>query len=365
MNESHTKNLLEEAFSKVQEYNYLSYINLVKTYKRSFRDDYYQKHIANRVLEKFGLHLMYKSTLDDLESQSYARMGKWSSVGMLLLALKNPDEFDEVYNLFLDEDSRVTFDWFIKYRVAYAFLGELASEIFPPKISRAEYLSKISDIKVNNGLIDVHGYQIRTGALEAAQAFLFEQYSLEGKCKVDIGDHVINGGAFEGETSFWFISKGADKVYAFEPDQFNYSILVENIERNRVSNRILPIKKILSNKIGTFSFCSAGVMSVVINEGKQTIQGITLDSFVEDKGLNRVDFLKLDVEGAELEILEGAVETIKKFKPKMAISVYHKPDDIVSIPKFILQLLPKAKFYLSHKFYTLAETVLFVNPRDN
>ena len=41
MNESHTKNLLEEAFSKVQEYNYLSYINLVKTYKRSFRDDYH------------------------------------------------------------------------------------------------------------------------------------------------------------------------------------------------------------------------------------------------------------------------------------------------------------------------------------
>ncbi len=69
------------------------------------------------------------------------------------------------------------------------------------------------------------------------------------------------------------------------------------------------------------------------------------------------------MEGAELEVCEGAVETIKKFRPKMAISVYHKPEDIVKIPKFIFELLPGAELYLSHNFYNFGEAVLFVNPK--
>jgi len=64
-----------------------------------------------------------------------------------------------------------------------------------------------------------------------------------------------------------------------------------------------------------------------------------------------------------LDVLKGARETIKKFKPKLAISVYHKGDDIVAIPLLLHELLPNAKFYLSHKNYTWTETVLFVNPR--
>jgi hypothetical protein len=53
----------------------------------------------------------------------------------------------------------------------------------------------------------------------------------------------------------------------------------------------------------------------------------------------------------------------QKFRPKMAISVYHKPEDIITIPKFILKLIPSAKLYLSHKFYSLYETILFVDPK--
>jgi hypothetical protein len=63
-----------------------------------------------------------------------------------------------------------------------------------------------------------------------------------------------------------------------------------------------------------------------------------------------------------MEVLEGAIQTIKKFKPKMAISVYHKPEDIITIPKFILKFLPKAKFYLLHRNCGIPGTILFVNP---
>jgi hypothetical protein len=62
-------------------------------------------------------------------------------------------------------------------------------------------------------------------------------------------------------------------------------------------------------------------------------------------------------------VLKGAVKTIKQYKPKMAISVYHKGDDIVVIPSFLVKLLPEAKFYLRHFSDSICETVLFVNPR--
>jgi hypothetical protein len=58
-------------------------------------------------------------------------MGKWSAVGTLQFALENPQKFDEVYNLLSDNDSKSMFDWFIQFRVAYAFVGEEARFVFP------------------------------------------------------------------------------------------------------------------------------------------------------------------------------------------------------------------------------------------
>jgi hypothetical protein len=95
-NNSHTRMLIEEAFRKVQEFNYKKYIeelNIpVPQYIRV------KKHPANQILEKFGFHIIRKSLLDNLESNLYSKMGKWSSVGTFQLALENPQKFDEVYN---------------------------------------------------------------------------------------------------------------------------------------------------------------------------------------------------------------------------------------------------------------------------
>ena len=67
----------------------------------------------------------------------------------------------------------------------------------------------------------------------------------------------------------------------------------------------------------------------------------------------------MDIEGAELEALKGAKETIKRNHPKLAICVYHKPEDIVDIPKFILELDPEYKLYLRHYSDNAGETVLY------
>ncbi len=364
MRNSNTLFLIEEALEKIQEFNHKRYIRDISIASQIARQ---RRKIPifklflkiNHILEKLGLHLTYRSVFEELANNSYDKMGKWSSIGTFQLALKNSEKFDEVYNLFSDKDSKVTFEWFIKYRVAYAFLGELAGEIFPPKIAKTEFLKKIKKS------INTENYNFDSEPLETAQSWTFEQYYLKGGCEVSEGDYIIDGGAYKGETSFWFLSKGAGKVYAFEPDFYNFSVLSKNIKRNKLEGKIIPIQKALSNKIGTFFFHTTGSGgSTLFNGGNETIEGITLDYFVEKEGLERLDFIKLDVEGAELEILEGAVETIKKFKPKMAISVYHKPEDIITIPKFISEILIEANFYLSHKSFNWCETILFVNPRE-
>jgi hypothetical protein len=59
-------------------------------------------------------------------------------------------------------------------------------------------------------------------------------------------------------------------------------------------------------------------------------------------------FIKMDIEGSEMEALKGAASTIKNRKPCLAISVYHKPEGIVTIPAFLQNLVPEYKFYLRH-----------------
>ena len=368
MKDSHTFSLIEEAFQKVQEFNYKKYINTIEdaSQNSSKINPSGEKHIVNKILEKFSLNLTRKRALEELVSQAYNKMDKWNSVGFLQFALKDPKKFDEVYNILTDEDSKNTFDWFVKYRVAYAFVGELAGDIFTPKITKAEFLKEMNGLKFDrhSSLINLQNFCFSSGAEVVAETWIFKQYEIEGKCYISKGDYIIDGGAFKGETSFWFLSKGARKVYAFEPDSYNFSILFENIKKNKVSDKIIPVKKVLSNRIGNFSiYATSDGRSTAHKGGNKTVEGITLDSFVGKEGLNKLDFIKLDVEGAELETLEGAVEIIKRFKPKMAISVYHKPEDITTISKFISKILPEARFYLSHKSYGCCETVLFANPR--
>ncbi len=76
-------------------------------------------------------------------------------------------------------------------------------------------------------------------------------------------------------------------------------------------------------------------------------------------GGERATFIKLDVEGAELETLKGAERTIKEYKPRLAISIYHKPSDIYEIPELLMEYRSDYKFYIRHYTSYVWETVLY------
>ncbi len=163
------------------------------------------------------------------------------------------------------------------------------------------------------------------------------------------GDVVFDVGAYKGDTSVYFADcTGKNgKVYAFEPTTPSFEVLRRNIERNSLGEVIIPIKHACSNQTGTGRFgvvsSETGVPWAFLSERSETknietITTITIDDFVAQQKLDHVDFIKMDVEGFEANVLEGAKKTIQNLKPKLAIALYHKTSDLVDLPLFIDQL---------------------------
>ena len=79
-------------------------------------------------------------------------------------------------------------------------------------------------------------------------------------------------------------------------------------------------------------------------KGADVSQVTTIDAYARENNLPSVDFIKLDVEGAELDVLQGATSTIARFKPILAISAYHKVDDFWVLMNFVKSIRPDYEF---------------------
>lgn len=169
----------------------------------------------------------------------------------------------------------------------------------------------------------------------------------------------IDGGCWNGDTIKEFIKyshQNYKKVLAFEPLKEMYQFIQNRIIEEKWSN-IEVINGALWNKNEELKFSENTTASRISNTGERIIQGISIDSIAKDE---KVTFIKLDVEGAELEALEGAREVIQRDKPKLAISVYHKNFDIIDLPLLIIDLVSDCRFRLRHYYSEREETVLYV-----
>ena len=94
--------------------------------------------------------------------------------------------------------------------------------------------------------------------------------------------------------------------------------------------------------------------------GSSEIEVTSLDDTITGK----VSFIKMDIEGSEMDALKGAKETIQKNHPKLAICIYHSNEDMLRIPEFIHELVPEYELYIRAHTMGIAETVLYAIDRE-
>ncbi|MFX0132289.1 MAG: FkbM family methyltransferase [Candidatus Hodarchaeota archaeon] len=147
----------------------------------------------------------------------------------------------------------------------------------------------------------------------------------------------IDGGAHIGDFALifekYFYPK---KIFAFEPEKSNYNLMLKTIKRNKLK-KVIPIQKGLGMSNCHLKLKSQESGSFISENGDQEIEIITLDSYVFTENLN-VGLIKLDVEGFALEVLKGAKETIKKFKPVLLIGNYHSGSEFFGALDFIRKI---------------------------
>jgi len=168
----------------------------------------------------------------------------------------------------------------------------------------------------------------------------------------------IDGGCFNGLTSIafdnWCKELGVKGYsYAWEPDSNSYKTCKLNLENSNMQYELIA-KGMWSDK-NEFRFVSDGISSTISSEGENIVEVDSIDNVID----KCVTFIKMDVEGAEYQALLGAENTIKKYKPKLAICVYHKMEDIWELPQLIYEMNPNYTFYLRHYSFGDTETVLY------
>ena len=173
----------------------------------------------------------------------------------------------------------------------------------------------------------------------------------------------IDCGAYRGDTIEQFInwSGGAyEKILGVEADPINFAAL-DRFIRSKAYENVELFNGGVWNERATLTFNGLSNTSSAIAEGGDvSIRADRIDAIVDEIGLSNVGLIKMDVEGAELNALRGAVETIKRDKPNLAICVYHKTEDLITVPQFIKNLNADYKFFLrKHTVVTDVELVLY------
>lgn len=158
----------------------------------------------------------------------------------------------------------------------------------------------------------------------------------------------IDAGCFNGESTLGFIEwcgkRGYKKVYAIEPLEDGCALIKQKLFGY---HDIELLKCVLGEEDGTIGFRQDDAImgSQVIMEatGGTVMDMRSIDSVLKGE---KATFIKMDIEGSELAALKGGRKTLEMYKPKLAISLYHKPEDILDIPEYILSARPDYKLYL-------------------
>lgn len=180
---------------------------------------------------------------------------------------------------------------------------------------------------------------------------------------------IVDVGAFDGDTikKFGLFFKNCKKIHAFEPTQKNYDkICALKLLENKFE--IAPIQMGVWKERDTLSFFETDsiggnnkILDEVTDNHANFINVIDLDTYFKES-TERVDLIKMDIEGAEVEALQGMASVITKNRPVLEVCIYHKIEHYVEVIDFINDLKSGYEFYLGHHSDWMMETVLYAIP---
>jgi len=282
----------------------------------------------------------------------------------VVLAVANPNTQaqvrDQILSLGFSEDHVFTFD------TPYRFFQKSRVEVI--KLSMDEMKSHVSGYEwAFDFFKDENSRQI---VLNSINGYLFNdlmRYSPEQKMyfpeEISLSERevFVDAGVYFGGTIKEFIAQCNGKykrIYGFEIDPANFQRAKDNL--SGYANIRLEEKGLWSNGAEINATLGLTAGSHVDGRGKDVVSLISLDGVFANLPLDEYPtFIKLDVEGAEAEALHGAEKVIRTARPKLAVCVYHKPEDIYKLPRLIQQFNPGYHFTLRHYSPYRWDTVLY------
>jgi FkbM family methyltransferase len=245
-------------------------------------------------------------------------------------------------------DHYLDYEFFTTHKPEFkATYDILADDISRKTMEHYLYACISGDVSLLNGDPKPHQY--------------FNDITINCDCSI-----FVDCGAFVGDTVMDAMNfYGSDKicrVYSFEPDEANIQRILGNVKSGSIPReKFTLIRAGCSDSHATLAFSSNGDGSAICEDGDITIDVDSIDNLVKAPAT----FIKMDIEGYELDAIRGASKTIKRNRPTLCICVYHKREDLIAIPKLIMSIAGDGayRFYLRHHQTNLTELVLYAIPR--
>ena len=188
-------------------------------------------------------------------------------------------------------------------------------------------------LKLDEDLFSYKNYLLPCDHFEAG-VFYYKHGIEKVKNKERIrGGKIIDAGGFIGDSILVLEELEPEKIYSFEAVPEHYELMKRTIELNHINNAVLENSALGAGK-GKMEITVAGSSSSILDTRsgeKIEVPVISLDEYVKEHKIENIDLIKVDIEGAEPAFLEGAEETIRKYKPILLLSIYHNVHDFFEL----------------------------------
>lgn len=280
----------------------------------------------------------------------------------------NLQNIDAVYAMLGDDKSKKAYEQELAYKILFHTVGygEFACKM-TNGIAMSEFVKEAKRALQDSSMPKMQGdIDMSTLAQHFAATFYYQQYAYQnGNIKIgaEQDDIVLNCGACYGDTAVWAYRNGAKKIYSFEIDPANIAVLEKTVQLNIKAESSEIVQKALGASVGEMHYTAnpnspgGGVVSADKKPGSIVVPVTTIDQYCAD---NKIipNFIKMDIEGSEFDALRGAAETLRIARPKLAVCLYHRIEDMWRIPLLIKQIEPDCVFYCK-KSHPYCEFVLF------